>query len=164
MLSNFLFNICGFEKTWTMDNIIEQKVEEIRQKVCNGRVILALSGGVAGSHVASPRDRRDERGRDGAVAAWHAGVFGYGHGLRDRRVRRRCDRSVLLGKARVHGVPARIRLQGRGNHADHVHRRDLRMLPRGRFRHRSGIRCRRGACRGNDCCGELPDCGVFARP
>ncbi len=28
MLSNFLFNICGFEKT-TMDNIIEQKVEEI---------------------------------------------------------------------------------------------------------------------------------------
>ena len=53
MLSNFLFNICGFEKTWTMDNIIEQKVEEIRQKVGNGRVILALSGGVDSSVVAA---------------------------------------------------------------------------------------------------------------
>ncbi len=52
-----------------------------------------LAGGVAGSHVASPRDRRDDRVRDGAVAAWYAGVFRYGHGLRDRRVRRRCDRS-----------------------------------------------------------------------
>ena len=53
MLSNFLFNICGFEKTWTMDNIIEQKVEEIRQKVGDGRVILALSGGVDSSVVAA---------------------------------------------------------------------------------------------------------------
>ena len=43
MLSNFLFDICGLEPTWTMDNIIEQKVAEIRQKVGNGRVILALS-------------------------------------------------------------------------------------------------------------------------
>ncbi len=32
-----------------MDSIIEQKVEEIRQKVGNGRVILALSGGVDSS-------------------------------------------------------------------------------------------------------------------
>ena len=36
-----------------MDNIIEQKVEEIRQKVSNGRVILALSGGVDSSVVAA---------------------------------------------------------------------------------------------------------------
>ena len=53
MLSNFLFDICGLEPTWTMDNIIEQKVTEIRQKVGDGRVILALSGGVDSSVVAA---------------------------------------------------------------------------------------------------------------
>ena len=53
MLSNFLFDICGLEPTWTMDNIIEQKVAEIRQKVGDGRVILALSGGVDSSVVAA---------------------------------------------------------------------------------------------------------------
>ncbi|MBP3894608.1 MAG: glutamine-hydrolyzing GMP synthase, partial [Atopobiaceae bacterium] len=30
MLENFLFGICGLEPTWTMEGIIEQKVEEIR--------------------------------------------------------------------------------------------------------------------------------------
>ena len=53
MLSNFLFDICGLEPTWTMDNIIEHKVAEIRQKVGDGRVILALSGGVDSSVVAA---------------------------------------------------------------------------------------------------------------
>ncbi len=46
ILSNFLFNVCGLEKTWTMDNIIEDKVQEIRDQVGDSRVILALSGGV----------------------------------------------------------------------------------------------------------------------
>ena len=53
ILSNFLFNICGLEPTWTMDNLVEQKVAEIREKVGDDRVILALSGGVDSSVVAA---------------------------------------------------------------------------------------------------------------
>ena len=53
ILSNFLFNICGLEKTWTMDNLVEQKVAEIREQVGDARVILALSGGVDSSVVAA---------------------------------------------------------------------------------------------------------------
>ncbi len=36
-----------------MDNIIEQKVEEIHKKVGDGRVILALSGGIELTSVAA---------------------------------------------------------------------------------------------------------------
>ena len=39
LLSNFLFNIAGLEPTWTMDNIVEQKVAEIREQVGDARVI-----------------------------------------------------------------------------------------------------------------------------
>ena len=46
ILSNFLFAICGLEPTWTMANVIDAKVAEIRGQVGDGRVILALSGGV----------------------------------------------------------------------------------------------------------------------
>ena len=53
MLSNFLFNICGLEKNWTMSGLVDQKVAEIREKVGDHRVILALSGGVDSSVVAA---------------------------------------------------------------------------------------------------------------
>ena len=53
LLSNFLFNIAGLEPTWTMDNIVEQKVAEIRKQVGDARVILGLSGGVDSSVVAA---------------------------------------------------------------------------------------------------------------
>ena len=53
LLSNFLFNIAGLEPTWTMDNIVEQKVAEIREQVGDRRVILGLSGGVDSSVVAA---------------------------------------------------------------------------------------------------------------
>ena len=53
ILSNFLFKICGLEPTWTMDNLAEQKVAEIREQVGDDRVILALSGGVDSSVVAA---------------------------------------------------------------------------------------------------------------
>ena len=46
MLSNFLFKICGLEANWTMDNVIETKVAEIRSQIGDDKVILALSGGV----------------------------------------------------------------------------------------------------------------------
>ena len=53
LLRTFLFDVCGFEGTWTMDNIIEQKVAEIREQVGDARVILGLSGGVDSSVVAA---------------------------------------------------------------------------------------------------------------
>lgn len=53
LLSNFLFGICGLEKNWTMEGLVEQKVAEFREKVGEDRVILALSGGVDSSVVAA---------------------------------------------------------------------------------------------------------------
>ena len=53
MLANFLFDICGLEKNWTMDSIIEDSIEAIRAQVGESRVILGLSGGVDSSVVAA---------------------------------------------------------------------------------------------------------------
>ena len=53
ILENFLFGVCGLEPNWTMDNIIDEKVEAIRQQVGDSKVILALSGGVDSSVVAA---------------------------------------------------------------------------------------------------------------
>ncbi len=53
LLRNFLFDICGLEANWTMDNIIDEKVAEIREQVGDRKVILALSGGVDSSVVAA---------------------------------------------------------------------------------------------------------------
>ena len=53
MLSNFLFNICGLQPTWTMDSIIEDSIAAIREQVGDNRVILGLSGGVDSSVVAA---------------------------------------------------------------------------------------------------------------
>ena len=53
MLSNFLFDICGLEPTWTMDNLAESMTAAIREQVGEDRVILALSGGVDSSVVAA---------------------------------------------------------------------------------------------------------------
>ncbi len=53
MLENFLFEICGLQRTWTMEGVIEEKVGEIRAQVGDARVILGLSGGVDSSVVAA---------------------------------------------------------------------------------------------------------------
>ena len=53
MLANFLFDVCGLEKNWTMDSIIEDSVAAIREQVGDDRVILGLSGGVDSSVVAA---------------------------------------------------------------------------------------------------------------
>mgnify|MGYP002236307594 CR=1 FL=1 len=49
LLSNFLFEICGLEPNWSMDNLVETMTAEFREKVGDDRVILALSGGVDSS-------------------------------------------------------------------------------------------------------------------
>jgi len=46
IIRNFLFHVCGLRGNWTPDSFIEEAVEDIRQKVGEGRVLCALSGGV----------------------------------------------------------------------------------------------------------------------
>ncbi len=52
ILKNFLFNICSCSPNWTMVSIIEKEIEEIKNKVKDGRIICALSGGVDSSVAA----------------------------------------------------------------------------------------------------------------
>jgi len=53
ILGNFVHNICGCGKNWTMHNYIDQAVETIRTQVGKERVILGLSGGVDSSVAAA---------------------------------------------------------------------------------------------------------------
>ena len=53
LLGNFLFEICGLEPNWSMDNLAETMTADFREKVGDDRVILALSGGVDSSVVAA---------------------------------------------------------------------------------------------------------------
>ena len=52
ILSNFVHTICGCDSTWTMGSFIDRSVEEIRERVGDGRVICGLSGGVDSSVAA----------------------------------------------------------------------------------------------------------------
>lgn len=53
ILSNFLFNICGLKKSWSIDSLAESMIEDIREQVGDSKVILGLSGGVDSSVVAA---------------------------------------------------------------------------------------------------------------
>jgi len=46
ILKNFVVNICGCAATWNASSFIDNAVREIRERVGNGGVICALSGGV----------------------------------------------------------------------------------------------------------------------
>ena len=52
VLRNFVINICLTKPSWTMDKFIEDSISQIRAKVGNQRVLLALSGGVDSSTLA----------------------------------------------------------------------------------------------------------------
>lgn len=53
MLENFLFKICEAKPNWTMKNYAEKQLKEIKEKVGDKKVLLALSGGVDSSVVAA---------------------------------------------------------------------------------------------------------------
>ncbi len=53
ILFNFVRNICGCAGDWRMDSFAEKAVSEIRAKVGDGKVLLALSGGVDSSVMAA---------------------------------------------------------------------------------------------------------------
>ncbi len=52
ILSNFVYQVCGCAGDWKMDSFVKQSIETIRNKVGDGRVLCALSGGVDSSVAA----------------------------------------------------------------------------------------------------------------
>ena len=52
-LRAFLFDTCGVQANWNMENFIADQIELIRRQVGDGKVLLALSGGVDSSVVAA---------------------------------------------------------------------------------------------------------------
>ncbi|MDO4923821.1 MAG: glutamine-hydrolyzing GMP synthase [Peptococcaceae bacterium] len=52
-ISAFVFDTCGAEANWNMENFIADQVELIRRQVGDKKVLLALSGGVDSSVVAA---------------------------------------------------------------------------------------------------------------
>ena len=53
MLKNFLYNVCGCTGQWTMGNYAQTAIRQIQEKVGDGKVLLALSGGVDSSVAAA---------------------------------------------------------------------------------------------------------------
>ena len=53
ILRNFIFDLCGCHPAWTMHSFIDATVGEIRDRVGDGQVICALSGGVDSSVTAA---------------------------------------------------------------------------------------------------------------
>lgn len=52
MLSNFVYEVCGCKGDWKMDSFVEASIQGIREKVGDGKVLCALSGGVDSSVAA----------------------------------------------------------------------------------------------------------------
>ncbi|MDO5155986.1 MAG: glutamine-hydrolyzing GMP synthase [Eubacteriales bacterium] len=52
MLSNFVYNVCHCSGDWKMDAFVENQIKAIREKVGDGKVLCALSGGVDSSVAA----------------------------------------------------------------------------------------------------------------
>lgn len=52
MLSNFVYQVCQCKGDWRMDSFVETTIKQIREKVGDGRVLCALSGGVDSSVAA----------------------------------------------------------------------------------------------------------------
>ncbi len=53
ILRNFLYEVCGVKGDWSMKNYINTAVNNVCEKVGDGKVLLALSGGVDSSVLAA---------------------------------------------------------------------------------------------------------------
>jgi GMP synthase (glutamine-hydrolysing) len=53
MLRNFLYEVCECKGDWSMSNYAQTAIKDVREKVGNGKVLLALSGGVDSSVLAA---------------------------------------------------------------------------------------------------------------
>lgn len=52
MIHNFLYHVCKCSGDWKMDSFVESSIRTIRERVGNGKVLCALSGGVDSSVAA----------------------------------------------------------------------------------------------------------------
>ncbi len=57
VLENFTFKICKCSAQWKMENLIEQRIDDIQKKVGDQKVLLGLSGGVDSSVTAMLLDK-----------------------------------------------------------------------------------------------------------
>lgn len=57
ILKNFLYEICHAKGDWSMKDYARSTVEVLREKIGDGKVLLALSGGVDSSVAAALLDR-----------------------------------------------------------------------------------------------------------
>ncbi|MCB1760725.1 MAG: glutamine-hydrolyzing GMP synthase, partial [Gammaproteobacteria bacterium] len=53
IIEHFLFAICDCDALWTSGQIIDDSIQQVRQRVGEGKVLLGLSGGVDSSVVAA---------------------------------------------------------------------------------------------------------------
>ena len=53
VIRNFLYNICNCIGDWRMSSFVEDSIKSIKEKVSNGKVLCALSGGVDSTVAAS---------------------------------------------------------------------------------------------------------------
>ena len=53
MLHNFVYNVCGCKGDWKMDSFVERSIAALREKIGDGKVLCALSGGVDSSVAAA---------------------------------------------------------------------------------------------------------------
>ena len=53
MIRNFLYEVCHAAGDWTMEDYCKTAIQQVREKVGSGKVLLALSGGVDSSVVAA---------------------------------------------------------------------------------------------------------------
>ena len=53
MLHNFVYNVCGCSGDWKMDSFVEHNVQALRERIGDGKVLCALSGGVDSSVLAA---------------------------------------------------------------------------------------------------------------
>ena len=49
IIKNFVYNVCGAKPTWSMGNLVEEKIQALREKIGDKKALLALSGGVDSS-------------------------------------------------------------------------------------------------------------------
>ena len=53
ILDNFILNICHAKTEWNIDDVISQRIQDIKEKVKDDKVLLGLSGGVDSSVTAT---------------------------------------------------------------------------------------------------------------
>lgn len=53
MIKAFVYDVCGCKGDWVMSSFVEKTIQQLREKIGDGRVLLALSGGVDSSVLAA---------------------------------------------------------------------------------------------------------------